>query len=401
MLMQVGGEGTRPTFFEMVAAQQLPSSLRAALLYSLGVMAQRRPILHRVLDYSDEAFAALMFMLEVHSLRISDASFAEALYGLRRRSDLAASTSDASDSVALALVGQRDQRPPRLDQISRRQRNLSVLFLVGLPYLKSKMEAAYNAHRGGALRAAFWGNGDVDMMEMETVNDDSEGSRRDHGLASGASLLQRIKARLGRLFLTMYPWLHASNEGLSFAYQLFYLLDSSKYFSPALHILRIQVCRASGQELIDASRVIAESRRREFERLRGPPIVQSVQRALLRTAYGVLDYAQSGLIAAVFIFKMVEWWYQSAEQRVSAPAIYPPPPAPPPPKVAKNGIPLPADRTICPLCLQKRTNPSMAAVSGYVFCYPCIFNYITQYKRCPVTLIPAAEDQIRRLYYDS
>lgn len=37
MLFQVGGQGTRPTFFEMAAAQQLPSSLRAALTYSLGV----------------------------------------------------------------------------------------------------------------------------------------------------------------------------------------------------------------------------------------------------------------------------------------------------------------------------------------------------------------------------
>ncbi len=37
MLFQVGGQGTRPTFFEMAAAQQLPASLRAALTYSKGV----------------------------------------------------------------------------------------------------------------------------------------------------------------------------------------------------------------------------------------------------------------------------------------------------------------------------------------------------------------------------
>ncbi|KAK4265995.1 hypothetical protein QN277_026973 [Acacia crassicarpa] len=41
---------------------------------------------------------------------------------------------------------------------------------------------------------------------------------------------------------------------------------------------------------------------------------------------------------------------------MSAPTVYPPPP--PPRKVAKDGIPLPPDRTICPLCLQKRGNPS-------------------------------------------
>lgn len=37
MLFQVGGQGARPTFFEMAAAQQLPSSLRGALTYSIGV----------------------------------------------------------------------------------------------------------------------------------------------------------------------------------------------------------------------------------------------------------------------------------------------------------------------------------------------------------------------------
>lgn len=43
MLFQVGGQGTRPTFFEMAAAQQLPASLRAALTYSLGVIISLDP----------------------------------------------------------------------------------------------------------------------------------------------------------------------------------------------------------------------------------------------------------------------------------------------------------------------------------------------------------------------
>lgn len=47
-------------------------------------------------------------------------------------------------------------------------------------------------------------------------------------------------------------------------------------------------------------------------------------------------------------------------------------------QVAKEGIPLPPDRTICPLCSQKRANPSVVTVSGFVFCYACIFKYITQ-----------------------
>uniref|UniRef100_A0A2K2AHB9 Uncharacterized protein n=1 Tax=Populus trichocarpa TaxID=3694 RepID=A0A2K2AHB9_POPTR len=37
MLFQVGGHGTRPTFFKMVAAQQLTATLRAGLTYSISI----------------------------------------------------------------------------------------------------------------------------------------------------------------------------------------------------------------------------------------------------------------------------------------------------------------------------------------------------------------------------
>ncbi|KAJ0021440.1 hypothetical protein Pint_31560 [Pistacia integerrima] len=69
-------------------------------------------------------------------------------------------------------------------------------------------------------------------------------------------------------------------------------------------------------------------------------------------------------------------------------------------EVAKEGIPLPPDRTICPLCSQKRANPSVVTGSGFVFCYACIFKYISQYKRCPVTLMASNVEQIRRLFHD-
>ncbi|KAI3990808.1 hypothetical protein MKX01_011716 [Papaver californicum] len=124
MLFQVGGEGTRPTFFEMAAAQQFPASLRAALTYSLGVLAVRRPFLHKVLDYDDEFFALLMMILENHSLRTTDASFPESLYGVRRR------------EANVEMIKDK----PRLESgdefhhsgLKKHQRVLSVAFLVHL-----------------------------------------------------------------------------------------------------------------------------------------------------------------------------------------------------------------------------------------------------------------------------
>nr|GMD52030.1 peroxisome biogenesis protein 12 [Ipomoea batatas] len=405
MLFQVGGQGTRPTFFEMAAAQQLPSSLRAALSYSLGVLAMRRSFLHKILDFEDEFFALLMLVLETHSLRTSDASFAESLYGLRRR--------------ALKIRVKNDNK--RLESseeihhsgLEKRQKILSVAFLVILPYLRSKLHAIYNKEREVALQASLWGEGDerfnTDYFDsgansiVSTSSSDTEGSAR-----------ERLKKRIQKVVAACYPWIHAGNEGLSFSYQLLYLLDATGFYSFGLHALGIHVCRATGQELMDTSSRISKIRKHERERLRGPPWLKKVQGGLLSCAYAVLDYAQTGLIAAVFFFKMMEWWYQSAEERMSAPTIYPPPLPPPAPKVsrfellpgmlfmpvAKDGITLPPDRTLCPLCSQKRANPSVVSVSGFVFCYSCIFKYVSQYKRCPVTLMPATVDQIRRLFHD-
>lgn len=394
MLFQVGGQGARPTFFEMSAAQQLPASLRAALSYSLGVFALRRPFLHKVLDYEDEFFALLMSVLESHSLRTTDGSFSESLYGLRRR--------PVNVSVNRSNPGAESSVKAYDSALRKRQKTLSVVFLVVLPYFKSKLQSVYNKEREARLQASLWDQGEVRFDEAGFVSDQQgETSQSQVETTAGeVSHLTRLRTNFAALIGVCYPWIHATHEGLSFAYQLLYLLDATAFYSPGLHVLGLHVCRATGQELMDSSSRISRIRSRELERLRGPPWLKTVQRVLLNCTYTTLDYAQTGLIAAVFFFKMMEWWYQSAEERMSAPTVYPPPPPPPLPKVAKDGLPLPTDRTLCPLCCQKRNNPSVLSVSGFVFCYSCIFKSVSQHKRCPVTLMPATVEQIRRLFHD-
>uniref|UniRef100_A0ACD5U6U5 Uncharacterized protein n=1 Tax=Avena sativa TaxID=4498 RepID=A0ACD5U6U5_AVESA len=392
MLFQVGGQGARPTFFEMSAAQQLPASLRAALSYSLGVFALRRPFLHKVLDYEDECFALLMSVLESHSLRTTDGSFSESLYGLRRR--------PVKVSVNRSSLGTESNDKAYDSALRKRQKTLSVIFLVVLPYFKSKLQSIYNKEREARLQASLWDQGEVD--EAGFVSDQQGATSQAHveNTTGEVSHLTRVKTNFAALIGVFYPWIHATNEGLSFAYQLLYLLDATAFYSPGLHVLGLHICRATGQELMDSSSRISRIRSRELERLRGPPWLKIMQRVLLNCMYTTLDYAQTGLIAAVFFFKMMEWWYQSAEERMSAPTVYPPPPPPPLPKVVKDGLPLPPDRTLCPLCCQKRNNPSVLSVSGFVFCYSCIFKSVSQHRRCPVTLMPATVEQIRRLFHD-
>ncbi|KNA15491.1 hypothetical protein SOVF_097830 isoform C, partial [Spinacia oleracea] len=421
MLFQVGGQGTRPTFFEMAAAQQLPSSLRAALTYSIGVMALRRPILHKVLDYEDEFFALLMLVLETHSMRTTVWAATviegtgvlvldEAIQGFTSGTVVIVPTFGCiRKALNLRTVNFKLKKDAlhfnstdgiQNSGIEKHQRVLSVVFLVVLPYFKSKLHSIYSRERESVVRASLWGPGDersddtdyLDMAESPVEQTRASG----HEISSRARILQGAK----KVIAACYPWIHTSHEGLAFAYQTLYLLDATGFYSLGLHALGIHVCRATVQEQMDASSRISRMRSRERERLRGPPWLKKLQGALLSCMYAALDYSQTGLIAAVFVFKMMEWWYQSAEERMSAPTIYPPPPPPPAPKVAKEGIKLPSDRTVCPLCSEKRANPSVVTVSGLVYCYGCIFKYVSQYKRCPVTLIPAEVEDIRRLFHD-
>ena len=79
------GSALRPTFFELYAADKLGSSLKAALAYSLSVVAQRRgpggAAAQGLMMLEDEIFLLLSAVLEAQSLRTTEGSFAESLYG--------------------------------------------------------------------------------------------------------------------------------------------------------------------------------------------------------------------------------------------------------------------------------------------------------------------------------
>lgn len=53
---------------------------------------------------------------------------------------------------------------------------------------------------------------------------------------------------------------------------------------------------------------------------------------------------------------------------------------------------------LCPLCNKKRSNPCALSVSGFVFCYPCIFRYVKENKQCPLTHFPCSTKSIVRIY---
>ena len=53
--------------------------------------------------------------------------------------------------------------------------------------------------------------------------------------------------------------------------------------------------------------------------------------------------------------------------------------------------------TTCALCGNQRTNPAVIP-SGYLFCYPCIYSYVSVHGKCPLTFGETELASIRRIY---
>jgi hypothetical protein len=56
------------------------------------------------------------------------------------------------------------------------------------------------------------------------------------------------------------------------------------------------------------------------------------------------------------------------------------------------------DLSLCPICKQQRKNDTALSVSGFVFCYKCIFQYLKRHGMCPITRIPAKVQNLVCLY---
>lgn len=402
--VSLGGDaGSRPTFFEVYAADKLVPSLKAAVVYSLSVFGQTRSWVQRLLDCEDEVFAAVCLLLDRHSLRSLEGTFAESLYGLKREAWGAsnhrkpgASAGPAASAGAPPSRGPRHaaQGPPQQGaggpSLGRRGADLALLLGVLLPYLQAKAERLYA--RAAASRGVF-GLALRRAAAPGTSGGDAAGG-------PWAAALRRARRGALEVFVRAYPFVHAAIESAKFGYQLAYLLDASDYHSPVIQLLGQRLVRMSGPEM---ARLEQEKQRSRSERLlaaqqRSSWLARGAGRAWLQARFLASDHVRSVLILAVFGFKILEWWYTAAEDRLAAGKAVPPPPAPPPPALHPEGVPVPDDTSLCPLCGRSRVNPAALAVSGYVFCYPCIFGWVSQRRCCPVTRNPATLDHVRRLF---
>ncbi|KAG0338177.1 ubiquitin-protein ligase peroxin 12 [Podila humilis] len=353
-----GAQADRPSLFELIAQDKMREMLEPALRYVIAVYAQRYPrYLIRIVNRYEEFYAILMFFVERHYLREYGASFAENFYGLKRvraprvvKPNRSSSIDDESIAASAAAAA---ATPASIGskKLNNRDIRKSLLFLIGLPYVKCKMDEYYEK-------------------------------------ISGALAIKAFKKG--------YPFVNALYQLSILAHYIGYLYNKTPFYSPWLRLIGIEVKRMTAADYRDI-----QQKGKSAPRKPANSLLESIQNNVLGLLSGSLDFLKVLLPMSIFFFKFLEWWYQSDYYRKASTAgdsAEVPPPARIKPH--PEGLPLPREANMCPVCLKTLTNPT-ALCSGYVYCYPCAYKQVEDHGRCPVTLIPCKTDELRKLYNDA
>ena len=374
----------KPSLFELLSEQQLSSLLPPSLRYLLVIGTHRHPrYLLPILNSFDELYAGFMLLVERHFLKTHGGGFTENFYALKREKALAAGEIPRASIGAPALV--RDALTLTNRDIWK---NLAVM--VGLPYLKRKLDESYDIN---APRALLGGN---------------------YTRMPGNPTWKQRFMHYYRWFLrNIYPSINAAYYFSMLAFNIAYLFDNTKYHSPFLWLIGTRMRRLGEADY----RAIAALDEPKSPASGGNLGITSIftPRTLAPKLLGSLKFL---LPTSIFALKFLEWWHASdfarqLSKKAAEGLVLPPPvvsglsssvkfgsnhekvspklnsrdevenePAEiANPQIAASSL-LPiltinysGEIALCPIC-EKEITTATACQTGYVFCYTCIHRWI-------------------------
>ncbi|CAK7228002.1 ubiquitin-protein ligase peroxin 12 [Sporothrix curviconia] len=269
----------KPSLFELLSEQQLHGLLPPTLRYLLTVATQRYPrYLLRALNSFDELYALAMVVVEHYYLRTMGGTFTEHFYGLKRERVLEGGGRGRHGSEVPRAASGTPAVVRTFLQLSRSSdlwRNLAVI--VGVPYLKRKLDAAYELDAPRARLGAAY-----------------------QRLPANPTLRDRLRHAARWFLRNVYPSVHAAYGFAILAFNLAYLFDGSRYASPLLWLVSTRVRRMTGADYraIDDA---AEERAAAASSSSSSPSVGGK----------VLGSLSMVLPASIFALKFLEWWHAS------------------------------------------------------------------------------------------
>lgn len=264
----------KPSLFELLSEQQLSSLLPPTLRYLLVHATHRSPrYLLPLLNSFDELYALFMLLVERHYLLTRGGSFTEHFYGLKRERALAAEIPRASARAPAVVRDALRLRPRDV------WRNLAVV--VGIPYLKRKLDEAYEVDAPRALLGTAYTAMPADP------------TWRDRLLNCARWFLRNV-----------YPSVNAAYGFALLAFNLAYLFDGSRYHSPFLWLIGTRVRRMTAADYA-AVRALGEPQAKGASPGGASLFSSRNMGSKLLSSLSVL------LPTSIFALKFLEWWYAS------------------------------------------------------------------------------------------
>ena len=374
----------------------------------LAVATHRRPrYLLPLLNSFDELYAGLMLLVERHFLLTYGGGFIENFYGLKRELALRVRGGELPRARGGVPSIVRETLKP-----SERDVWKNLALMVGLPYLKRKLDESYDIY-----------NAQANVLGPTYAR---------NTLPHDAGVKQRISHCYRWFLKRIYPSVNAAYHFSLLAFNLLYLFGTSKYHSPLLWLIGTRIRR-----LAEADRhAIAHITQPKGPVLRRPATRPGQTTSIFNPrvlAAGVYPRALSSLRfllpASIFALKFLEWWHASdfarqLSKKATEGLDLPPPtvsgmsrkadstaaassepvsatetgladpssssPSSPPKKATLADPPLSkttrlpiltvppnaaSSTSLCPICGSHIVTPT-ACQTGHVFCYTCIFRWI-------------------------
>jgi peroxin-12 len=379
----------KPSLFEILAEQQLAALLAPSVRYLLAITTHRYPrYLLRILNNFDEVYALLGIAVERYYLRTFGGSFTENFYSLKRERVVNIKGGEIKRTQLAVPAEVRERLKLQGADIWK---NLAVL--VGVPYLKRKLDESYDIHIAPS----------ASLLGPQYADRDA--------LPPNPTFKQRTMWYYKWFLRNVYPSVNAGYYFSILAFSLGYMFDQTKYSSPFLWLINTRM-RRMGEADFRAIEAASEAASKAATAAAGRP-GQGLSGILSpRTLYPrLLSSLRILLPTSIFALKFLEWWHQSdfsrQLSRKAAEGLELPPPivsgmelAPTSKPTTSNSqyntanssakrsppissttylpiltVPPPPSSDLCPICLHPIQNPA-ACQTGYVFDYKCIFQWI-------------------------
>lgn len=352
-----------PTLFELISANQLESLLSPSLRFILVHYTQRYPqYLLKVTNKFDEINLVFRSFIEWYFVKYWQGTFTENFYGLKRVNQTPLSDKKYNSSKLTQLVPSmiEDRR-----SLSTLQTIVTIFEISGVSYLSEKLNYCHE----------IWYS---KYVTNQLILSDAKTKKEYY------STLFKIK------FVQIFPTIQSLLRAGNFITTLLYLSGSSKSPSLLTYLFKMNYSRLNQYDYTKNEPSSIENKRDKPNKIAPPSNIEYLLRLVTnkftKPSWKIIKLILGTFFpVAIFTLKFLEWWNNSdfaqkiaKNEGTTLETLLPPPSSltnnsnikSKQNKVYKSG-------RMCPLCKDELTNPAIIE-TGYVFCYTCIYNYLSQ-----------------------